>query len=96
MHIIVSQKSDHQKTARPARLQDAKTFRVFEVSKLEKDMDDRNLFRQKNTIFRAETHSNIADIQNNNKYFTPVTIFIKLKVLKLPEKNYFCGGKFRS
>jgi len=41
-----------------------------------------------------EIHYIITDIQLDNKYFQLYLIFIKLNVLKLPEKNYFCGGKF--
>lgn len=34
-----------------------------------------------------------TDNQYDNKYFAALWIFIKLNVLKLSEKNYFCGGK---
>jgi hypothetical protein len=37
-----------------------------------------------------------TDIQCNYKYFKSILITFKLIVLKLAEKNYFCGGKFRS
>jgi len=37
-----------------------------------------------------------TDNQADNKYFIPISIFIKLIVLKFAEKNYFCGGKFSS
>ena len=34
-----------------------------------------------------------TDNQYDNKYCAALWIFIKLNVLKLSEKNYFCGGK---
>ena len=37
-----------------------------------------------------------TDNQSDNKYFATLWIFIKLNVLKYDEKNYFCGGNFRS
>jgi tetratricopeptide (TPR) repeat protein len=37
-----------------------------------------------------------TDNQSDNKYFATHGIFIKLNVLKFAEKNYFCGGNFRS
>lgn len=37
-----------------------------------------------------------TDNQSDNKYFITPGIFIKLNVFKFAEKNYFCGGKFRS
>jgi len=41
-----------------------------------------------------EIHYLITDIQLDNNYFILNLIFIKLNVLKLLEKNYFCEGKF--
>jgi hypothetical protein len=41
-----------------------------------------------------EIHNIITDIQLDTNYFILDLIFIKLNVLKLLEKNYFCGGKF--
>jgi hypothetical protein len=57
-------------------------------------MYDKNLSGQEKILFHPQTNNNTTDIQYNNKYFIINRIFIKLNVLKLPEKNYFCGGKF--
>ena len=42
MENQVKSKNHHKTTAWPARLQDCKTFKGFDVSKLEKDIDDHN------------------------------------------------------
>jgi hypothetical protein len=47
-------------------------------------------------FFILEIRNMITDIQLDNKYFIFYLIFIKLNVLKLPEKNYFCGVNFLS
>ncbi|HZK61166.1 MAG TPA: hypothetical protein VFC41_03765 [Anaerovoracaceae bacterium] len=72
-------------------------FKWFDFSKLEKDMDEQNSLSLSELQFHIiEIRSVITDIQSDNNYFILYLIFIILNVLKLPEKNYFCGGKFQS
>ncbi len=46
------------------------------------------------TVFFYHINNIITDIQLDNNYFIHYLIFIKLNVLKLLEKNYFCGVNF--
>ncbi len=52
-------------------------------------MQRKTLSNTKKVIFK--TYFGGIEVKASRKNAT-----FKLKVLKLPEKNYFCGGKFRS
>jgi hypothetical protein len=64
------------------------------ASKLEKDTDVTNSIMHQNYYLSSLKWNIYTDNQSDNIYFVPDLIFIKLIVLKLPEKNYFCGVKF--